>query len=140
MLSEVLTSLAWEAPICFFRMAQRSCTICWLYSDVSDTPQKSKKILGDYVSATVSYPERVRSFLEFGSESACPCVHRAMRIKQFTVYVLELRQCTVFFLRTNANFLHTHMLTGPVKASTCGLAPGEVNFDTEELFATTKYF
>lgn len=95
-LSEMIMSLAWEPPICFFRMSQRSCTICRLYSDVSDTPPKSKKILGDYVSATVSYPECGRCFPEFESEFTCLCVHRAMRNKRFTVYVLELNVCTVF--------------------------------------------
>lgn len=70
----VLMSLAWGPPSSFSRRAQRSCTICQLYSDCSDTP-KSKKIFPDYVSATVSHPWSLRSVLKLESESTCRCVH-----------------------------------------------------------------
>lgn len=82
-------------------------------------PPKSKKIRGDNVSATVSGPECVRCFLEFESQFTCSCVHRAMRNEQFAVHALEFRQCLYcIFSCANANLLHIHTLTGPVKAST----------------------
>jgi len=112
-LSEVLMSLAWGPPSCFSRRAQGSCTICQLYSDVSDTPQNLKK----YVAATVSHPGWIRCFLEFESEFMCPCVHRAVRNEQFIGYALEFRLCMYcIFSGPNANLLHMHVLAGPVKA------------------------